>query len=184
MPTHRAVIRLATVAVAALVAGGCTAGIVVDENFNPVSNLAGVMTWIAVDSDRGQPTGDQYEYWTTTGAKSYAISFDPYAAETDTFDSKGNRPTPVNGVANSAQFIPPGSYYIVLDTGLIAPVFLGYISKVFKHQYTESCSDYFNGNTDRCAQYYFLLGAADAVPPDCMAPAASARRSRPRAGFR
>lgn len=150
--SNRALILFAPIAAAVLL-GGCTAGIVVDESFNPIPIGDFVtMTFVGVDSTTGQRNGENHTYYFAAGPKSYAVSFDPYADESD-----GSGGAPVNDVANAKQFIPDGSYFIILNEALFAPVTLEAVSQIFTHHYGESCTDYFNGGTDRCAQYYFQI---------------------------
>jgi hypothetical protein len=94
------------------------------------------------------------------GDYAYAVSFDPYAA-----DSEGSN-EPAKGVYNSAQFIPPGSYYIAYGAGIFEPPPIVGTSQIFAHSYTQSCSDFFNGSSERCAEYYFQIVTSRA--PSCV----------------
>jgi hypothetical protein len=87
------------------------------------------------------------------------VSFDDFAADGAT---TSNYP----GLVNSAQYIPPGNYWV--DYFQPQTPFLH--SQNFVHSYDGSCRDAFTGKNDQaCEQYYFQLatGCFSCFGPNC-----------------
>jgi hypothetical protein len=128
-----------TVAVAA-VGSGCTTGVVVDDNFNNLRNVPqrAAITFLSLDS------GANYNF--NLNGQAY-VSFDDYAAD-------GATTSRFPGLVNSAQYIPPGNYYVMY----FDPQQGFFKSNNFTHSYDGSCTDLYNNNDDKlCEQYYFQV---------------------------
>jgi hypothetical protein len=131
-------------------ASGCTAGVLVDENFNKITDWrtggASVTFQTLGPGPDFLPTGKDYSF--NLNGQPY-ISFDAFADD-------GATSSDYPGLVNSAQLIPQTNYRVEFFQRTV-----GFArSHRFAHNYTNpgSCKDAFTGNTDGdCAVYYFEL---------------------------
>ena len=135
------IFSLASVAIA--LASGCTAGAVVDANFNLYPVNGGGLTFQQVDSSSGDPSF----YYPFTNYP-YVV-FDPYAPASQ---KNGNAPANVNwGLA-------AGTFFVEFMTQDPQGKVIHGASPVFYHDFSGSCTDYYTGKLDEnCALYYFQV---------------------------
>ena len=142
-----------------ILATGCTAGVLVDENYNTITDWrtgGASITFVRLGDDL-RPDGTQYQF--DLNGQPY-VSFDAYA---DDGATTASRP----GLVNSKKFIPSGNYSVeFFQRGV------GYArSRKFYHDYdSNGCRDSITGNQDDyCAEYYFRLNynCPSCTGPDC-----------------
>ncbi len=127
---------------AALLLNGCTAGQIVDSNFNAYSVGDGGVTFAAVDST-GHLTGTSYEFALATNGS--VVSFDPDAPAS---------------AANVKVTIPAGNYVVTLFSDTDPSFRAGSASSpIFEHTYDPNgCTDFYTQQHDEwCALYYFQI---------------------------
>ena len=141
----------------ATVATGCTSGVLVDENFSPITDwrTAGASITFQRLGDDLRPTGTQYSF--DLNGQPY-VSFDPYA-------DNGATTSSYPGMVNKKQFIPEGNYRVEFFQRSVGFAY----SPLFAHAYgAGSCRDAITGKTDAtCQQYFFEL---DYNCPACTGP--------------
>ena len=140
----------------AAAASGCTAGVLVGDNFEPLSGMpvsGAHITFMGLDANL-VPTGDSYDF---------SLNNQPYISF-DAWQPTGATTSDYPGLVNSSQYIPPGNYYV--DYFQPQTVFLR--SGNFVHSYDGSCRDDYSGNTDKlCEQYFFQLADNCQSCPSC-----------------
>ena len=138
-------------------ATGCTSGLLVDENFNKITDwrTGGASVTFQELGSNLLPDGTDYTF--NLNGQPY-VSFDNWAD-----DGATNSSYP--GLVNSKQYIPPGNYRVEFFQPSVGFAY----SPRFAHSYNSgTCKDTFTGNNDRaCAQYYFEL---DYHCPICTGP--------------
>jgi hypothetical protein len=146
--SRKAILGLTSALALIGLASGCTSGVLVDENFTPITDWrtgGASVTFQALGSNL-LPNGKEYSF--NLKGQPY-VSLDGFAADGATTP---NRP----GLINSAQFVPEGNYRVEFFQPSVGFAY----SPRFAHNYTNpgTCTDSFSGSTDGdCAVYYFEL---------------------------
>jgi hypothetical protein len=126
---------------------GCTAGILVDESFNTITDwrTSGASITFQELGSSLLPDGTEY---------SFNLNGQPYVS-LDVFASDGATSSSYPRLVNSAQYVPPGNYRVEFFQPSVGFAY----SPRFAHAYNSgTCRDTFTGSTDgACAQYFFEL---------------------------
>lgn len=143
------------------VAGGCTAGVLVDSNWQnaKTNETAGAsITFRTLDANNNYSGGTEYTF--NLGGQPY-LSFDPYAPA-------GATSSRFPGLQNQKTYVPPGNYQVQYFQPQMGFAY----SPKFTHAYDQgSCEDTFNGGTatEPCDLYYFqfLIESDPQYAADC-----------------
>lgn len=140
--SRRTILGIAATLALVGLAGGCTAGVLVDENFKSITDwrTAGASVTFQSLGSILLPDGTKYSF--NLNGQPY-ISFDAFADDGATTSNYA-------GLVNSKRFIPEGNYRVEFFQRSV-----GFArSPRFAHAYTtpSSCKDAFTGQTDQeCA---------------------------------
>jgi hypothetical protein len=128
-------------------ASGCTSGVLVDENFNKITDwrTGGASVTFQELGSNLLPDGTEYSF--NLNGQPY-VSFDAFAAD-------GATTSAYPGLVNSSQYVPPGNYRVEFFQPSVGFAY----SPRFAHAYNSgTCRDVFTGKSDQaCVQYYFEL---------------------------
>lgn len=155
--SRNTILGIASALALVALSSGCTAGLLVDENFHSITDWrtgGASITFQELGSDL-LPDGTEYTF--NLNGQPY-VSFDPFAPDGATTSS-------FPGLVNSEQYIPPGNYRVEFFQPSV-----GFArSPRFAHAYNRgTCRDPFTGNTDGlCVVYLFEL---DYNCPVCSGP--------------
>ena len=146
--SRNALVGAACALALAVLAGGCTSGVLVDENFNNITDwrtTGASVTFEALGSDL-LPNGTDYTF--NLNGQPF-ISFDGFADD-------GATTSKYPGLVNNGHFIPNGNYRVEFFQRQVGFAY----SPRFAHNYKNpgTCTDAFTGSNDGdCAIYYFQL---------------------------
>ena len=148
------VLAIASALVLVAVSGGCTAGVLVDENFNNITDWRTGNASITFKELGSNLLPDGSEYSFNLNGQPY-VSFDGLA-------SVGATTSSFPGLVNSAG-VPPGNYQVEFFQPSV-----GFArSRRFTHSFNTTCSDSFTGTNEQCELYFFEL---DYNCPVCSGP--------------
>ncbi len=143
--SRNAFLSIAGATALASVASACTAGVLVDENFNSITDSRtgnASVTFQALGSNN-LPNGTDYQF--NLGGQPY-VSFDAWAAN-------GATTTNYPGLVNNSLYIPPGNYRVEFFQPQVGFAY----SPPFAHAYTSgTCTDEFTGSSDSACQIYWF----------------------------
>ncbi len=129
-------------------ASGCTSGVLVDENFDTItdSRTANASVTFQELGSNLLPNGTEY---------TFNLNHQPYISF-DGFQADGATTSKYPGLVNSGHVIPNGNYRVEFFQPQVGFAY----SPRFTHSYANpgTCTDTFSGESDGdCAVYYFEL---------------------------